>query len=117
MQIDIANCNNIDEATLNIEKSKLNIKFAPNGTGKSTISKALISNSHEEKLLELLPFKLLADNPNQLKPCVSVSDQLDTVMCFNEEYVNQFTFQSDELLSNSFDILIKNEAIICRHFL
>ncbi|EXJ26518.1 hypothetical protein D048_3694 [Vibrio parahaemolyticus VPTS-2009] len=31
-------------------------------------------------------------------------------MCFNEEYVRQFTFQSDELVSNSFDIFIRTDA-------
>ncbi|EKO3698104.1 AAA family ATPase, partial [Vibrio metschnikovii] len=104
MRIDIANCNNIDIASLEIEKGKLNIKFAPNGTGKSTIAKALISNNDEDKLSELMPFKLRTDNPDELKPQVTVTEELNTVMCFNENYVSQFTFQSDELLSNSFDI-------------
>ncbi|MDO6524728.1 hypothetical protein Q4519_03425 [Motilimonas sp. 1_MG-2023] len=112
MLIDITNCNNIDSASLEIEKGKLNIKFAPNGTGKSTIAKALISNSHEDKLSELMPFKLRTNNPDGLKPQVTVTEELNTVMCFNEEYVNQFTFQSDELLSNSFDIFIRNEAYV-----
>ena len=31
-------------------------------------------------------------------------------MCFNEEYVSQFVFKTDELLSNSFDILIRTDA-------
>ncbi|MCZ6127729.1 AAA family ATPase, partial [Escherichia coli] len=31
-------------------------------------------------------------------------------MCFNEEYVSQFTFQPDELISDSFNILIRNQA-------
>ncbi|HID2523554.1 TPA: AAA family ATPase, partial [Klebsiella pneumoniae] len=37
-------------------------------------------------------------------------DGLQNVMCFNEKYVDQFTFQPDELVSNSFDIFIKSEA-------
>ncbi|MBF4238042.1 AAA family ATPase, partial [Vibrio anguillarum] len=112
MLIDISNCNNIDSASLEIKKGKLNIKFAPNGTGKSTIAKALISNSDAEKLSELMPFKLRTENPDKLKPQVTVTEELNTVMCFNEDYVSQFTFQSDELLSNSFDIFIRNEAYI-----
>ncbi|MCX2800396.1 AAA family ATPase [Microbulbifer thermotolerans] len=31
-------------------------------------------------------------------------------MCFNEEYVSQFTFKPDELVNNSFDIFIRTEA-------
>lgn len=31
-------------------------------------------------------------------------------MCFNEDYVNQFVFKQDELLSNSYDIFIRTET-------
>ncbi|EHK9608499.1 AAA family ATPase, partial [Vibrio parahaemolyticus] len=112
MQIDIANCNNIDRARLNIEKGKLNIKFAPNGTGKSTIAKALIYHTDDEKLADLVPFKLRSENPENLKPEVHIIPELNSVLCFNEAYVSQFTFQSDELLSNSFDIFIRTDAYI-----
>ena len=39
--LEILNCNNIDSAKLNLEKNKLNIKYAMNGTGKSTIARAI----------------------------------------------------------------------------
>ena len=42
MNIEIRNCNNIDSAAISIAEGKLNIKFAPNGTGKSTIARAII---------------------------------------------------------------------------
>ena len=37
MKLEISNCNNIDAGTISIEKNKLNIKYAMNGTGKSTL--------------------------------------------------------------------------------
>ena len=40
MEIQIKNCNSIDEAKIKLIESKLNIKFAPNRTGKSTLAKA-----------------------------------------------------------------------------
>ena len=46
------NCNNIDEGRINILEGALNIKYAVNGTGKSTISKALqafIEDDDEQK--------------------------------------------------------------------
>mgnify|MGYP000586725808 CR=1 FL=1 len=112
MEIDIQNCNNLDSAKVFIDKGKLNIKFAPNGTGKSTIAKAvLLSVKGEPSLLnELMPFKLRKDNPEKLKPEVNGTETLKKVMCFNEEYVNQFVFKPKELLTNSFDILIKTDA-------
>lgn len=41
MDIKIMNCNNIDEGNIELIEGRLNIKYAINGTGKSTISKAL----------------------------------------------------------------------------
>ena len=41
MEIQINNCNNISEGTISIVENRLNIRYAINGTGKSTISKAI----------------------------------------------------------------------------
>ena len=41
MEIIIKNCNNIDSGKIEISNNKLNIKFGINGTGKSTITKAI----------------------------------------------------------------------------
>jgi len=42
IQIEVKNCNNLDSAVISLAQQKLNIKFAPNGTGKSTIAKAVL---------------------------------------------------------------------------
>lgn len=39
--ISIYNCNNIREGNIDIEPNKLNIKYGINGTGKTTIAKAI----------------------------------------------------------------------------
>ena len=41
MKISIENCNNIDKGEIEIVPNTLNIKYANNGTGKSTIAKAI----------------------------------------------------------------------------
>ena len=112
MDIEINNCNNIDKANIVLSLNKLNIKFAPNGTGKSTISRAIHYSvtGDQDALVELLPFKLRRENPEGLSPTVAGIENLGNVMCFNEKYVEQFTFQRDELVSNSFEILIKTDA-------
>ncbi len=54
----IENCNNIDEANINIQLNKLNIKYGINGTGKSTIVRAIeLAIGKKSNLDELLPFK------------------------------------------------------------
>lgn len=112
IQIEVKNCNNIDLAAISLAEQKLNIKFAPNGTGKSTIARAILLGLKGDQgpLIELMPFKLRKVNPDNKQPEVSGAEALKNVMCFNEEYVSQFIFKPNELLSNSFDILIRTDA-------
>jgi ABC-type Mn2+/Zn2+ transport system ATPase subunit len=111
MNIEIKNCKNIDSASISIAEGKLNIKFAPNGTGKSTIARAItLGISENSDLGELMPFKLRKDNPENKQPEVNGLNNIQQVMCFNEDYVSQFVFRPEELLSNSFEIFIKTDA-------
>ncbi|MCB2188517.1 MAG: AAA family ATPase [Deltaproteobacteria bacterium] len=110
MDIEIKNCNNIDSAKITIDERKLNIKYAPNGTGKSTIAKAIVRGTAEgSNLKELLPFKLRNSNPNNLIPEISGVDSVRNSMCFNEDYVSQFVFKPAELLRDSFDVFIRTD--------
>ncbi|MCA6437538.1 MAG: AAA family ATPase [Bacteroidetes bacterium] len=112
MEFIINNCNNIDSGTIQITKSKLNIKFGINGTGKSTIAKAVkYSIESPEKLKELTPFKLQKAESEQ-KPEVTKPAEIASVFIFNEEYLNQFLYKKDELISNSFEIFIKTPSYI-----
>ena len=56
--ITVRDCNSIDEARVAISKGCLNIKYGPNGLGKSTIARAIIGKAQEDGSLEgLTPFK------------------------------------------------------------
>lgn len=112
IQLEIKNCNNIDSAVVSLAVQKLNIKFAPNGTGKSTIARAVLLGLKGDKnlLSELMPFKLRNANPENKQPEVKGLEAFKSMLCFNEEYVSQFVFRPNELLSNSFDILIRTDA-------
>ena len=110
MEIIIKNCNNIEEALISIEKNHLNIKYGINGTGKSTIAKAIVNTP--DNLNELLPFKYREENPDNIEPIVEGADNLENILIFNEEYINQFVFQENELIENSFDIFIKDDKYV-----
>ena len=112
MEIEIKHCNNIDSAKISICEAKLNIKFAPNGAGKSTIAKAIQYGSAKDDnaLSDLMPFKYRENNPDNKQPEVVGAGHIDKIMCFNEEYVSQFTFKPEELVSNSFDIFIRTDT-------
>lgn len=109
MNIEVAHCNSIDTATISIQPGRLNIKYGPNGTGKSTIAKAIELSIRGQDLAPLLPFKHRGKDPAEVpKPEVKGLQGLSSVFIFNEDYVNQFVFQQDEVIKNSFEIFIKS---------
>lgn len=110
-EIVIKNCNNIDESSISIAKGKLNIKYGSNGTGKSTIANAILSQvKNDNSLASLLPFKLREENPNNLEPEVTGAEELASAHIFNDEYVSNFVFKPDEVVQSSFDIFIRTPA-------
>lgn len=106
MELIITNCNNIDSGKIEITNNKLNIKFGINGTGKSTITRAIkYSIDSPELLKELIPFKH-RNSEVEIVPEISMNEEIKSVLIFNEEYLNQFLFKEDELISNSYEIFI-----------
>lgn len=108
MQIKISNANNFDSATIQLKEGALNIKFAHNGTGKSTIAKAIeAAILNDGQALEgLVPFKYINDKIGH-ETKVDGVDSLHSVMVFNEQYVNEYVFTPDDLVKGTFDIFIK----------
>ncbi|EGO6101403.1 AAA family ATPase, partial [Escherichia coli] len=86
MDIEIRHCNNIVRAHITLTIDKLNIKFAPNGTGKSTLSRAISCAARDDiqGLQALMPFRLRGENPDSTGPIVIGADGIGDVMCFNE---------------------------------
>jgi energy-coupling factor transporter ATP-binding protein EcfA2 len=108
MIIEIKNCNNIDTGTIIIDENKLNIKYAMNGTGKSTIARAIeLHAKGEGSIKELTPFKHIESEPGEHIPSISGLQGVSVVATFNDAYINQFAFKQDEILTNSFEIFVK----------
>ena len=75
-------------AQITIEENTINIKFGINGTGKSTISKAIqLQCSNEKQLKGLTPFKYLEENPDNIIPSVDGIENIKSVAVFNESYI------------------------------
>lgn len=106
MELTITNCNNIDRGKIEVSNNKLNIKFGINGTGKSTITRAIkYAIDSPELLKELIPFKH-RNLEIEVVPKITMNEEIKSVLIFNEEYLNQFLFKEDELISNSYEIFI-----------
>jgi energy-coupling factor transporter ATP-binding protein EcfA2 len=104
--IAIRNCNSIEEAVIQLRHGALNIKYGPNGIGKSTIARALTLRAADGDALDsLTPFKHKSSK-NGMRPSVEGADAIGSVMTFNDVYVSNFVFRPDEVLKNSFEIFI-----------
>lgn len=110
--ISISNCNSVDRAEIVITKGTLNIKYGPNGVGKSTMAKAIVSQIRGDGTLQdLVPFKNRGKAEAE-PPKVTGVDDLKSALVFDDDYVQQFVFQKDEVLKNSFDIFIKTPEYV-----
>ena len=91
LNIKIRNCNNIDYGNIKIKKNTLNIKHGINGTGKSTISKAMeyyITNKN--KLKSLQPFKHITNT--DIKPEIDGLEEVKSIKIFNDTYIINLFF-------------------------
>lgn len=110
--VNIKNCNSIEKAEISITKGTLNIKYGPNGLGKSSIARAILSAvANDGSMQKLKPFKYRGTD-GQGDPSVTGVDSIKSVLVFDDSYVSQFVFQKDEVLKNSFDIFIKTDAFM-----
>ncbi len=99
--VKIKNCNNIIESNILIQENYLNLKYAMNGTGKSTISKALKIYCEDKNFDDLKPFTQIG------MPEVSVNKEIGKILTFDENFINNVVFKENEVIKDSFDIFIK----------
>lgn len=114
MDVTIKNCRSIDCASISIDRDKLNVKFAPNGTGKSSIAKALAAAGNGiNDTNHLIPFKWLQDGSADVHLfCVSGLNGIASVEVFNEGYVQSVVFQQDSLFPHSFDAFVRTPEFL-----
>ena len=107
MNIDIKNCNNIDYGKFEVVEGRLNIKYAINGTGKSTIAKAFEAfiNNDSNKVKSLLPFKYYGKKDVPDSELLNI-DRFQSIAIFNEKYIEDYIFQPNELIKNSFEVIM-----------
>lgn len=107
--IELRDCNSIDSAEISLRIGALNIKYGPNGIGKSTIARALTLQAQGAGALDqLTPFKH-RHIEDGARPSVTGASEIKRVLMFNDEYVSQFVFLPDEVVKNSFEIFIDTE--------
>ena len=106
IMVHLENCNCIKKADIKIEEGTLNIKYGPNGTGKSTISKAILlkATGDENQLQSLRPY--MAKESEEM---IVSGLNFNKVTVFNEGYVNSYLFEDNSFLENSFKVFLKSD--------
>lgn len=103
--IKIKNCNNITGGEISICADKLNILFGRNGTGKSTIARAIYLTSQDKPLTELAPYGSVSkDSPPSIEGV-----ETGGVAIFDDKYVSQYVYQPDSLIKDAFEVLVRSK--------
>ena len=107
----INNCCNIKEANITIFDDVLNIKYAMNGTGKSTIANALrwAVNQDDDQAKRDELFNTLKPFGSRDEPSVNCNGRWKHIEMFNEEFLNTFVFKENETIKDSFDVFIRTK--------
>ena len=104
--IKIINCNCITEANISIQEGKLNIKYGPNGTGKSSISEAIYaaSQGNADRLMKLKPYSAKEGENPAVKGL-----NFKKVRVFDEKYIQGYLLDGDTFFDDSFQVFLKSE--------
>lgn len=102
------NCNNIESAKLDLIENILNIRYAVNGTGKSTIGKAIQLMAEHKSLDQLKTFG------SNKEPEVDIPQSVINVLLYNEDFVNTIVFKESDVIDNAFDVFIKSDDYLAR---
>ena len=96
MKIVIENCNNIKRAEFDLVRKKKTVFVANNGTGKSTISRAIVKHINGNDLSD---FESQCNFISGV-PSVHCDESLSSILHFDEHYSNNFIFGEKIILEN-----------------
>lgn len=99
--VQVENCNNIKLGKVEIEKGKLNVKYGINGTGKTSLSKAIEFHKDQNMLENLKTY----NSEDGIK--VILNENINKVLAFNEKFVTDVVFKESEVIEKSFEVFIK----------
>lgn len=104
IKVKIEHCNNIVGAEIELLPDTLNIRYAMNGTGKSTIAKAIKLVAAGGDLSTLKTFGGI------LPPTCTILPPIPKVLVFDEEFVSTIVFRESEVIQKAFEVFIRTPA-------
>lgn len=115
-QISISNCRNItalEDGPLTITHHHMHLYLAKNGTGKTTISKALryCADKSPESYNELKSFSYLQTENAAIKPLLRCSPRIKSTAVFDSDWIDDHCFSDSSIHENAFELYVSDNDI------
>lgn len=103
--IDFKNIQCLKTGKIKIKEKAVNVKYSYNGFGKSSLAKAIYYGIEDiDSLSSLSPF-------SGGEPYINNVDSFKSCKIFNEDFVRNTLFQSDNLIEESYSVFIENKDL------
>ena len=114
--VNLVNCRNIasvDGGSILIKKNALNVFYGKNGTGKTTLAKALeyIHEPTDAGKADLSSFKYLEAGDAADAPKATCKTRIKNILVFNEEWVGRHCFDRSTVHQNAFELYVRDADV------
>lgn len=105
--IELKNVGCIKEGKINVYKNQLNIKFGPNGIGKTTIIKALRYKINCEQDLKRV---ITSFEYPEIEPSCEITEEIKNLAVYDKVYFDKLFTKREDLLNDTYQFAIKDET-------
>ncbi|SEO76396.1 hypothetical protein [Denitrobacterium detoxificans] len=112
-EIELSNCRNIVKSCpLVIKEQALNVFFAKNGTGKTTITRALsyVNLKTPEAFESLYSFDYAETGDEKFKPSVNCSRNVKRLEVFNKEWIDSHCFTESSVQEGAYELYVRDAS-------
>ena len=105
--IELKNVGCIKEGKVTVHENQLNIKFGPNGIGKTTIIKALRHKINGEQDLKRVITSF--SNP-EIEPSCEITKEIKNLAVYDKAYFDKLFTKREDLLNDTYQFAMKDET-------
>ncbi|MDY3054390.1 MAG: AAA family ATPase [Collinsella bouchesdurhonensis] len=114
--IELSNCRNIASVAngpIRIARNHLNVFYGKNGTGKTTLCKAIqyIAGDESCTLESLESFKYQETNDPSLQPSIKTSGKIKGLCIFDDDWIRDHCFAASTLHKDAFELYVRNKRV------